>query len=1105
MLRIGKFLVFIALFMVFLGSVQLVSAEWPDVSLERCMNVTIANAGSSTLSNFPAYINLTHDSDMLPDFRDIRFYDSPCNQGGSQLDYEIENYTASDRAHVWVRIPSLPSAGTTISVYYKNSSLVGSGENPIGVWDSNYAGVWHMTEPNATDSTSNSNDGNESGGVIFNTSGRVDGADEFDSGNDYIDCGDHSSIQLGNTGTVEAWLKYTSQGDHAGVISKSDWAGDRNGYTLGIGAADNTVRGQIADGSGYNSIPTTQALNDNAWHHVVFTWDGSFLRIYVDGSSDTTPVAQTLTPVSDVYDLQFGKIASTGYAYYYGGVIDEARISNIPRSADWINQSYQIVADQANVVSFGSEEALNTIGDCSILNSAGESYVLTQDVWDSTNSTCMNIQADGVTLDCQGHRIDGVDGGSSYGVRINNYDNVIVRNCEVSDWAYGIQLSSSTGSRVYNNFVTSNTDRGINVISSSAYNNLTNNTVFLNGDYGIVFSSSQNNNFSHGNVSNNTNHGVYLSNADSNRIEYSHVGFNAQDGFNLDNSDGIVIYENNVTSNKQRGVYMTSSSGNRIEGGNVKANVNTGIWLYQSANNNVTSVNSSLNTNNGIYLEDSSNSNRVENCILFDNTANGFLSSSSSNNIVINIETYSNNRGVFINYGSGNNVSRSRINLDGSEGVRLTYTNNNYVIDSSINSSGSDEVYADDSGSSNNYFMNTTFDKNDVSISGSTIIWVRWYLQIEVRNDIGNPLGNANVSIKDVYNHSWFAGQTNSSGHIPRQILNEYNQTASGKSFYTSYIIDANKTGYLSNQTSENLTASEFRTIYLEGIGPPDVQLTTYTKALIETSIFKPNRMVRARASVTSGLGRDHVYGATIVIEDDTGTKVVDKENMTNVSEVSNGYLYEYNYTLPGDAQGLWMVNVTGSDIESRESYDFKKIAVTVLSLQVKLLMNDTWDSARVYIPGEGEKTFAQLGVMSPYSDSSPPHYYIASYSNNVLASLVVSPDNPLSISASTGSGNFELGTSQKFSNALVFLVFSKGSWRQVDNRMDVIEKGEFLSQISPSFSYGLGVKYPLKIVLGYDNLDINDTLSVGRGYSRISVENKGVTGNKVSLGIERV
>ncbi|NIP40893.1 MAG: DUF2341 domain-containing protein, partial [Candidatus Aenigmarchaeota archaeon] len=117
---------------------------WANTSFDRCMNITISNAGSSTLTNFPAYINLTHDEDMLSNFQDIRFYSEACRNGGDSLDYEIENYTTSDRAHVWVRIPSLPAAGVNISVYYKNNTVVGEGNNTEGVWDDNFVLVMHL-------------------------------------------------------------------------------------------------------------------------------------------------------------------------------------------------------------------------------------------------------------------------------------------------------------------------------------------------------------------------------------------------------------------------------------------------------------------------------------------------------------------------------------------------------------------------------------------------------------------------------------------------------------------------------------------------------------------------------------------------------------------------------------------------------------------------------------------------------------------------------------------------------------------------------------------------------------------------------------------------
>src|SRR4030042_4126174 len=106
------------------------TGTWANSSFDRCMNITITNSGSETLTNFPAYINLTYDSDMQPDFLDIRFYSAGCNNGGTALDYEIENYTTSTNAHTWTRIQSLQSTGTTISVYYKNNTAVTSGENP---------------------------------------------------------------------------------------------------------------------------------------------------------------------------------------------------------------------------------------------------------------------------------------------------------------------------------------------------------------------------------------------------------------------------------------------------------------------------------------------------------------------------------------------------------------------------------------------------------------------------------------------------------------------------------------------------------------------------------------------------------------------------------------------------------------------------------------------------------------------------------------------------------------------------------------------------------------------------------------------------------------
>jgi len=487
------------------------------------------------------------------------------------------------------------------------------------------------------------------------------------------------------------------------------------------------------------------------------------------------------------------------------------------------------------------------------------------------------------------------------------------------------------------------------------------------------------------------------------------------------------------------------------------------------------------------------------------NTGNGVYIESSSNNLILSVTSRSNSNGVLINYGSNNNLTGGDIRSNSNNGIRLTYTTNNFVRDTIINSSGGYEIYTSDTSSSHNYFTNTTFDKSDVSVDGNTIIWVRWYLQIEVRDTSENPVEGANVTVTDVYESVWFSGLTNSSGYTPLQILTEYNQTSSGKSFYTNYTVNVTKSGHPSNQTRLNITRSELLVIHLQSISPPSVEIKTYTQALAETSVFKPGRMVRIRADVTSAGGRDYLSNATVLIKDHLGNIMVNNVEMVNVSEITSGYVYEYNYTLPSNAQGLWSIRVTAMDEGNGEGYDSRKIAVSGVSIQVKLILNTTWNSADIYVPGIGEKSFEAFQTLSPHTDANPPHYYIASYLDDILISLVFSSGNPLSISASTEGGKYELQIDQRFPNFAAFLVFSRGNWRQVNQRIGMIEKEEFLSEISPSFSYGLGDKYKFRIELSYDNIDFNNTMSVGRGYSRILIENQGAAGDEVTINLTRV
>ena len=102
------------------------------------------------------------------------------------------------------------------------------------------------------------------------------------------------------------------------------------------------------------------------------------------------------------------------------------------------------------------------IDNCAILNVSGATYYLTTDIIDSSATTCMNITAENVTLDCQGHKIDGKDRISTIGI-YSNQSNTTVRNCLVTDWVEGIVFKGSNNGIIENTMLCCKISRGSRV------------------------------------------------------------------------------------------------------------------------------------------------------------------------------------------------------------------------------------------------------------------------------------------------------------------------------------------------------------------------------------------------------------------------------------------------------------------------------------------------------------------------------------------------------------------------------------------------------------------------------------------------------------------
>jgi alpha-tubulin suppressor-like RCC1 family protein len=428
-----------------------ISAVWADTSLDKCMNITITNSGAETLTNFPAYINLTYDSDMLPDFTDIRFYDAGCSNGGTAMDYEIENYTASSRAHIWARIPSLPSTGKVISVYYKNNTAVTSGQNPAGVWDSSYIAVYHMQKINATDSTSNQLNCTARTTTVMtvNNSGPVDGLIEFDGTNniDSLNCSNNTLFNPSNM-TIEAWVKVKGNqpSGYCDVIVQKPGqylmyqTPTTTEITLVVYANDSShITYAFASGSG---------LNNNTWYYLAATVNPSVRALYLNGNITTLDDENPFTPLNITPNLfSIGGDPLAGF-YEFNGSIDEVRISSITRSANWINQTYLMINSYGSYVSFGSEESSSVNYTLNINNIQANPQI-------ALNRTSINISANITT-------------------NIGSIDEAIIRiNYPNGTSAANYTMTNTGGSNYWNTSTTSN----FNVPGLYNYTIYANNTI----------------------------------------------------------------------------------------------------------------------------------------------------------------------------------------------------------------------------------------------------------------------------------------------------------------------------------------------------------------------------------------------------------------------------------------------------------------------------------------------------------------------------------------------------------------------------------------------------------------------------------------------------
>ncbi|HNW60910.1 MAG TPA: FlgD immunoglobulin-like domain containing protein [bacterium] len=148
---------------------------------------------------------------------------------------------------------------------------------------------------------------------------------EFNGKDNYVHCGNDSSLALGKEFTLCAWIyRESSSGDWERILAKSD---DKNyDYWMQLKPWEYSVSGGIALQEGNQTkhldgiLGTSVPLNE--WIHLAVTYDGSRLVGYMNGMLDKSRAVSGLIHKSSV-PLLIGRLQNS---YNFNGMIDEVSV-----------------------------------------------------------------------------------------------------------------------------------------------------------------------------------------------------------------------------------------------------------------------------------------------------------------------------------------------------------------------------------------------------------------------------------------------------------------------------------------------------------------------------------------------------------------------------------------------------------------------------------------------------------------------------------------------------------------------------------------------------------------------------------------------------------
>jgi parallel beta-helix repeat protein len=671
------------------------------------------------------------------------------------------------------------------------------------------------------------------------------------------------------------------------------------------------------------------------------------------------------------------------------------------------------------------------ISGCETINLTG-SYVLNQSI--SSSGTCITINNNSITLDCQGYSITG-DGTTGDGVDIFSYNFTVLKNCTIENFSRGVYLSASSGDNITSNSIlaTGGSAKGILLDSTSNNNAFFYNSINTSGtgdnNLAVEIDDSNGNTFISNNISANgtgsSNSGVTLS--DSNDSTFI---------------SNIIVTNGNNTN---MGISMNLANNNTFVTNNIAVNGignwNYGLNFWTSSNyNNFTgnSMTTSCTGSNACHVVSlggnpsvggsECNDNIFVNNTIFAPTADSscvWITGSHRNSFDHNTLSNCNGTGIFVASGvsgsSYNNITNNIIQNNLNSGITLYNLSNNNLIDSNnITNNGGEGINAYLNSSNNRINNNTIFNNNtgisfdnspDNNVTSNSIlatgsgakgIWLD-------SNSNNNSVSYNQINTSGIDNYNSAVEIDGSNGNT--FISNNMTPYGTGDANYGVSLYDSNDSVFVSNiiSTDGNNSNNGFMLVYASNN-------TFVSNSVTASGVGNSNRgMVIILSSsdnnVTSNLFLTKGNGWSAGWSVDTGIEIQSDSNnnlfyYNNINTSGTGnfnsgvsiWAASYGNTFISNnisANGTGDFNY-GVDISSNDSVFISNIIVTDgASFNNGFLLDDSNNNELASNTITAAGTGATSGI------------YLRSNSNNNTISGNIANNNPFAgIYTSSGSNN---------------------------------------------------------------------------------------------------